>query len=84
MCKLKSAIERREGIQTPILPEDAVSQTKNEASATKVSPAWSYGDRDLSLGRKRCRDKGILKTKRKKIKNSLKDAEATLCFMLVI
>lgn len=57
--KLKRASERREGILTPILPEDTVRQTK-EASATEVSPAWSYGDRGLSSGRKRCRDKGTL------------------------
>lgn len=57
--KFKRASERRKGIQTPILPVDAVRQTK-EASATKVSLAWSYGDRSLSSGRKGCRDKGTL------------------------
>lgn len=52
MYKLKRASERREGIQTPILPEDAVRQTK-EASPMKVSPAWSCGGRGLNSGRKK-------------------------------
>lgn len=60
---MKRAGERRKGIQTAVLAEDAVRQTK-EASPTKISPTWSYGDRGLSSGKKKAKTEAHCRQKK--------------------